>query len=353
MKNILFPPPRSDYLVSFDGKFRMAHSPTDKPKGAPGKSALEAKLAEEVEGIAKQQRMLYAQDHYSLLLVFQAMDTAGKDGTVRAVLTGVNPAGCQVHSFKKPSSEELDHDYLWRTYRALPERGRIGVFNRSHYEEVLVVRVHPSFLDSQQLPRKPANIFEERFDSIRDLERHLARNGTVILKFFLNVSKEEQERRLVQRIDDPERNWKFKGQDLKERDLWPKYLDAFEDALNETSRPWAPWYAIPADDKSFMRLEVARVIRKTLESLNLEYPKLPADELARLAEHRVTLTGETAPTADEKSAKKAKHKADKKARKADKADKKADKARKADEADKAPKPDKARKADKAPKSAKK
>jgi len=345
MKHILFPPPKSDYLVPFDGKFRLSHSPTDKPKGTPGKSALEEKLAEEVEDIAKQQRMLYAQDHYSLLLVFQAMDAAGKDGTIRAVLTGVNPAGCQVHSFKKPSSEELDHDYLWRTYRALPERGRIGVFNRSHYEEVLVVRVHPNFLDSQQLPRKPSNIFEERYESIRDLERHLARNGTVILKFFLNVSKEEQERRLVQRIDDPERNWKFEGQDLKERDLWPKYMEAFEDALNETSRPWAPWYAIPADDKSFMRLEVARVIKKTLESLKLHYPKLPPEEMARLAEHRVTLTGEAAPSAKAEGKKKHKGKKDKKGGKADKQ-------AKAAKAEKAPKPAKAAKPAKPAKAAK-
>jgi PPK2 family polyphosphate:nucleotide phosphotransferase len=320
MKNILFAPPKSDYLVPFDASFRVVKSPTDKPKDAPEKDALKASLAEEVVAIAQEQRKLYADDRFSLLLVFQAMDAAGKDGTIRAVLTGVNPAGCQVHSFKKPSSEELDHDFLWRIQRALPERGRIGVFNRSHYEETLVVRVHPEYLAGQKLPRKPRAIWEERFDSIRDLERHLARNGTVILKFFLNVSKHEQERRLVQRIDDPERNWKFEGQDLKERELWPKYMSAFQAALNATSRPWAPWYAIPADDKSFMRLEVARVIRKTLEALKLSYPKLPAGEVARLAEHRVTLTGEAAaPESDEqreepkaKTKKKKKHKGKKK-----------------------------------------
>ncbi|NOY91283.1 MAG: polyphosphate kinase 2 family protein [Deltaproteobacteria bacterium] len=313
MKNILFAPPKSEYLVPYDGSFRVSKSPTDKPKDAPEKDALKASLAEQVEAIAEQQRKLYADNSYSLLLVFQAMDAAGKDGTIRAVLTGVNPAGCQVHSFKRPSSEELDHDFLWRIQRALPERGRIGVFNRSHYEETLAVRVHPEYLSAQNLPRRTRDIWQERFDSIRDLERHLARNGTLILKFFLNVSKREQEHRLVQRIDDPERNWKFEGQDLKERALWPKYMAAFENTLNATSRPWAPWYAIPADDKSFMRLEVARLIRETLESLKLRYPRLPADEIARLAEHRVSLTGEPAP--DEPARPEAKRKNKKKKRK--------------------------------------
>jgi len=298
MKPILFTPPKSDYRVPDNGSFKLAKASTEPPKNAPDSDTLKAQLAQEVKQIADEQRKLYADDRYSLLLVFQAMDAAGKDGTIRAVLSGVNPAGCQVRSFKKPSSEELDHDFLWRIQRALPERGRIGVFNRSHYEEALVVRVHPEYLGAQRLPRTPRAIWEERFDSIRDLERHLARNGTAIVKFFLNVSKEEQERRLVQRIDDPERNWKFEGQDLKERALWPKYMSAFEDALNATSRPWAPWYAIPADDKKFMRLEVARIIRQTLEALKLKYPELPAEERAKLQAHRVTLTGEATPDQD-------------------------------------------------------
>lgn len=296
MKKILFEPAKSEYLVPYDGSFRVKKAPTDPPKRVPEKEALKAALAEEVEEIAKLQRKLYADDHCSLLLVFQAMDAAGKDGTIRAVLSGVNPAGCQVHSFKRPSSEELDHDFLWRIYRALPERGRIGVFNRSHYEEVLAVRVHPDYLDYQRLPRRPRAIWDERFESIRDLERHLARNGTAIVKFFLNVSKKEQERRLVQRIDDPERNWKFEGGDLKERALWPKYMSAFEQAINSTSRPWAPWYAIPADDKSYMRLCVARIVRQTLKNLRVDYPELPEDERAKLGEYRIALTGEAAPT---------------------------------------------------------
>jgi len=299
MKPILFTPTKTDYLVPYDGSFQMGKTTTEPPKGAPDKDDLKAALSEEIEAIADEQRKLYADNRFSMLLVFQAMDAAGKDGTIRAVLSGVNPAGCQVTSFKRPSAEELDHDYLWRIQQALPERGRIGVFNRSHYEETLAVRVHPNYLDAQQLPRKPKAIWAERFDSIRGMEEHLARNGVVILKFFLNVSKNEQERSLVQRIDDPKRNWKFEGGDLKERALWPKYMKAFAQTLNETSRPWAPWYAIPADDKPYMRREVAHIIHKTLESLDLHYPKLPDEEIAKLAEYRVALTGEAAPAPEE------------------------------------------------------
>jgi len=239
------------------------------------------------------QKVLYAQDEYSVLLIFQAMDAAGKDGTIRAVMTGVNPAGCQVFSFKKPSAEELDHDFLWRTAKRLPERGRIGIFNRSYYEEVLSVRVHPEFLDYQRLPDRPPleEIWPERLASITSHERHLASNGTIILKFWLNVSKEEQGRRFLDRIDDPSKNWKFNEGDLTERALWNDYMNAFEDALT-TSRPWAPWYAIPADSKTFMRVAVAEIIVKTLETLPLAFPHVDGDERARLGDLRDRLINE-------------------------------------------------------------
>jgi len=237
---------------------------------------------ERTQEIYELQRKLYADNQYAALFVFQAMDAGGKDGTIRNVFTGVNPAGFQVSSFKAPSDEELDHDFLWRVAQQLPERGRIGVFNRSHYEEVLVVRVHPEFLEGQRLPNLDLEtIWSERFESIRNFERHLAENGTVIVKFFLNVSFQEQKKRLLRRIDKPSRNWKFNPDDVKERERWPDYMRAFEDALNETSRPWAPWYAIPADDKPYMRLQVARVVQETLESLGVGFPKI--DDAARLA----------------------------------------------------------------------
>ena len=200
------------------------------------------------------------------------MDAAGKDGTIRAVMRGINPAGCQVYSFKQPSHRELDHDFLWRTAYRLPERGRIGIFNRSYYEEVLVVRVHPGYLKPQRLPRTSSTIWEDRFESIRDHERHLARNGTIILKFWLNISKTEQRRRFYSRLKEPEKHWKFSEDDLKERKLWPKYMEAYQAALNATSRPWAPWYAIPADHKPFMRFCVADILVKTLSALHLSYP---------------------------------------------------------------------------------
>ncbi len=290
---ILFDPPKSPYRVDFDGKFRIADAttkpPEDVPQGKKGKKRHREKLAEEIEKIRELQRKLYADNRFSLLLVFQAMDAAGKDGTIRAVMSGINPAGCQVVSFKRPSSEELDHDFLWRVHRRAPERGRIGIFNRSHYEEVLVVRVNPAILDNQQLPHRPKDVFEERFESIRDFEKHMARNGTVILKFFLNVSQEEQRERLLARIDDPAKNWKFEAGDLAVRAQWDEYMKAYEDALQETSRAHAPWYAIPADDKPFMRATVARIVRKALEGLELQYPQLSDDEKAALADHRKVL----------------------------------------------------------------
>jgi PPK2 family polyphosphate:nucleotide phosphotransferase len=228
------------------------------------------------------------------LLIFQAMDAAGKDGTIRAVLTGVNPAGCEVHSFKQPSSLELDHDFLWRTALRVPERGRIGVFNRSYYEEVLIVRVHPEILEKQKLPY-PIDfdtVWEERFASIRAWEEHLARSGTVILKFWLNVSKDEQRRRFLSRLDEPEKNWKFSSADVKERGYWDDYTKAYEEALNATSRPWAPWYAIPADDKPNMRVAVAKILRDALESFDLRYPKVDEQERARFAEMRTLVERE-------------------------------------------------------------
>ena len=277
----------SPYLVDFDGKFRLDASPTNKPDDAIDKAARKARLAELQEEIRDLQARLYAEDRHSLLLVFQAMDAAGKDGTIRAVMTGINPAGCEVHSFKQPTAAELDHDFLWRQQRALPQRGRIGIFNRSHYEEVLVVRVHPEYLLGQRIPSLPdledgaglESLFGERLRSIAEFERHLAAAGTLVVKFWLNVSKREQAKRFLDRIDEPESNWKFSPGDVREREHWDAYMHAYEEALRATSKPWAPWYAIPADSKSYMRLQVAQVIRDTLVGLNLEYPKI--DEAAR------------------------------------------------------------------------
>ena len=290
---ILFKPPKSPYLVAPGGRWKLAKAATAPPKGQGGKKAKKRnkeKLKEHVGQLAELQRMLYAQDRYAVLFVFQAMDAAGKDGTIRAVMSGINPAGCQVSSFKRPSSEEIDHDFLWRIARRLPERGRIGIFNRSHYEEVLVVRANPGILEHQRLPRAPKKtIWRERYESIRDYERHLARNGTVIVKFFLNVSRDEQRERLIARIDDPAKNWKFEAGDLAVRKQWDTYMKAYEGALRATSTPFAPWYAIPADDKPFMRQTVAAIMRRTLEALPLKYPTLDDDATAALAEHRASL----------------------------------------------------------------
>ena len=224
-------------------------------------------------------------------MVFQAMDAAGKDSTIRSVMRGIDPSGCQVFSFKKPSSYELDHDFLWRTTYRLPERGRIGIFNRSQYEEVLVARVHPEVLSHQQLPGKInlETIWDERLTSIRQQEEHLARNGTVILKFWLNVSKAEQKKRFLARLDDPSKNWKFEPGDVVERRHWDDYMLAYQDALNATSRPWAPWYAIPADNKPYMRARVAEIIIRALQGIGLRYPEPSADDRAEFAESRAEL----------------------------------------------------------------
>jgi PPK2 family polyphosphate:nucleotide phosphotransferase len=249
------------------------------------KPRLKEALQTGVAALAELQDRLYAQDRWSLLLVFQAMDAAGKDGTIKHVMSGINPQGCQVTSFKGPSSEELDHDYLWRCQKQLPERGRIGIFNRSYYEETLVVRVHPEFLAGQKLPQKcvTKNIWDERFQDIRSFERYLARNGTVVLKFFLHVSKEEQRKRFLERIELPEKNWKFSSADMKERGFWDQYQTAYEQTIRETASKDAPWYVVPADNKWFTRLVVAGAVINALASLDLQYPKVNEAKLADLA----------------------------------------------------------------------
>ena len=283
--------PSSPYLVPFDGSFRLENTSTKPPADAPDKKDLKKSLDKHVSRLDELQRIFYAHDKHSILLIFQGMDAAGKDGTIRAVLQGINPAGCQVFSFKQPSAEELDHDFLWRTARHLPERGRIGVFNRSYYEEVLIVKVHPEFLDNQKLPELDMSdrIWEDRYKSIRDHEEHLAKNGTLILKFWLNISRDEQRRRFLSRLDEPEKNWKFSSGDIKERLSWDEYMLAFESALSATSRPHAPWYAIPADSKSYMRFCVADILVKAMESLDLRYPEVAENERSRFDEMRQLL----------------------------------------------------------------
>lgn len=253
-------------------------------------------LRKDVERMAELQDVLYAQNTKAVLLVFQAMDAAGKDSAIKHVMSGVNPQGCQVFSFKAPSAEELDHDFLWRCMRALPERGRIGIFNRSYYEEVLVVRVHPAYLERQGLPPEPSGeeLWKRRFEDINNVERYLVRNGTVILKFFLHVSKEEQRERFLERIEKPEKNWKFSVQDVKERAHWDAYMEAYEEMLTHTGTPWAPWYVIPADRKWFTRALVARIINTTLEGLDLRYPELtPAQQAELDAAHTMLLADST------------------------------------------------------------
>lgn len=285
----------SPWLVPFDGTFRTAKARTAPPKNAPAKAARKAELATLLDRLDELQRRLYADHRWAVLAVFQAMDAAGKDGTIRAVFTGVDPAGCQVTSFKAPSAEELAHDFLWRTARKLPSRGHIGIFNRSHYEEVLVVRVHPEFLDGQGLPNRPGKLdqlFDQRLESIVEHERHLARNGTAVVKIWLNVSPEEQRARFLARLDEPEKNWKFSVRDVEERTHWAAYMNAYQEALRATSKPWAPWYAIPADSKSFARTEVARIMVATLEKLDPHYPTVDEAERARFDEMRMRLDAE-------------------------------------------------------------
>jgi PPK2 family polyphosphate:nucleotide phosphotransferase len=258
------------------------------------KQQAEKLLQDGVKRLAEEQDKLYAQDTYSLLLIFQAMDAAGKDGTIRHVMSGVNPQGCQVFSFKAPSAEERDHDYLWRSSKALPERGRIGIHNRSYYEECLVCRVHPELLAAQQLPEdcKDEDVWDRRFQEINHFERYLVDNGIIVLKFFLHVSKNEQKRRFLERIDQAEKNWKFSVNDATERTFWKDYMNAYEDVFTQTSTKAAPWYIIPADNKWFMRLAVAAITYQTLEDLDLKYPVLTKDKKNELLEARKVLMAE-------------------------------------------------------------
>lgn len=289
----MFDAPDSPYRVPYDGSFRIDESSTTALTDGP---PYEGDFRDDaVKELRKLQRVLAAGDRRAVLLVFQAMDAAGKDSTIRAVLRGINPAGCQVFSFKRPSALELDHDFLWRTTTRLPERGRIGIFNRSQYEEVLVVRVNPKILASQKLPGELnlETIWDDRLTSIRQQEAHLARNGTVIIKFWLNVSKDEQKRRFLARLDDPDKNWKFEPGDVVERRLWDKYMHAYEAAMNATSRPWAPWYAIPADDKPYMRARVAEIVIESLRGIGLRYPVPTEDDYAEFAQARSELESES------------------------------------------------------------
>lgn len=251
-------------------------------------------LGENLDELASAQAKLYADDRWSVLLVLQAMDAAGKDGMVKHLTQGLNPQGCDVYSFKAPSAEELDHSYLWRIMRVSPARGKITIFNRSHYEEVLVVKVHPEYLKRQKLPAPVVTkkLWEERYDDINNFERHLARNGTLILKFFLHVSKDEQKKRFLERLENPSKNWKFSAQDLNERQYWDDYMRAYEDALSATSTKWAPWYVIPADNKSTARMLASSILTRAIDGLDLEYPKVSREEKLALDEAHKRLLGE-------------------------------------------------------------
>jgi len=288
------------FRVRPGGRVRLEDRPTRVAPRYRSKADYQERLGAQIERLRALQNLLYADDRRSLLLVFQAMDAAGKDSCIKHVMSGVNPQGCQVFSFKHPSAEELDHDFLWRTTRALPERGRIGIFNRSYYEEVLIVRVHPEILRAQKLPpgrAGRADFWEDRYRSIRELEAHLHRSGTRIVKIYLHLSKEEQRRRFLARIDDPEKNWKFSPQDLAERRYWKHYRRAYEACLEATSTRHAPWYVVPADDKPNARLIVAELVVRALQSLELAYPRPDARRRRELAALRRKLARPTKETA--------------------------------------------------------
>ena len=282
------------YRVEQGKKFRLKDVDPDDTGGLQSGESAKRWLERGVEVLSDLQEKLYAQDRWALLLIFQAIDAAGKDGTIRHVMSGVNPQGCQVFSFKAPSAEELDHDFLWRTSRCLPERGRIGIFNRSYYEETLVVRVHPEILAREKLPAEcvTGNIWKERFEDIRAFERYATRNGIAIRKFFLHVSRDEQKRRLLRRLDQPSRNWKFSTADAKERRYWDKYLDACEDMIRHTAAPHAPWYVVPADHKWFTRLVVAAAVVDALEEMDLHFPKVGKAQMKELKAARALLERE-------------------------------------------------------------
>lgn len=278
------------YRISDGRRFRLKQVDPGDTAGQPREGADEL-LAKGIARLSEEQTKLYAQNEWALLLVFQAMDGAGKDSTIRHVMSGVNPQGVQVYSFKQPSAEELDHDFMWRTNTRMPERGRIGIFNRSYYEEVLVVRVHPEYLAGQRLPRKviTPGIWKQRFDDINASERYLTNNGIAIRKFFLHVSKDEQKRRFLKRLDEPEKNWKFSAADVRERRHWGAYMRAYEDMIRHTATPHAPWYVVPADRKWFTRLVVAAAVVDALRDLKLGYPKLDAKARKDLAAARALL----------------------------------------------------------------
>lgn len=284
------------YCVGDGKKFKLKDYKT-KPHydlGPEDKPLVKQALQLGVDALSALQDILYAQDKWSLLVIFQAMDAAGKDGAIKHVMSGINPQGCQVSSFKSPSSEDLDHDFLWRCQKHLPERGRIGIFNRSYYEEVLVVRVHEKILQSQKLPEElvTKDIWEDRFKDIRNFEKYLHRNGTIVIKIFLNVSKDEQRKRFIERVDDPDKNWKFSAADARERGYWKDYMGAYEDMIQNTSTEDAPWYVVPADNKSYARIAVASAIIHALDQMNLEYPKVSKEKIAELQEIKKALLAE-------------------------------------------------------------
>ncbi|RYJ38020.1 Polyphosphate:AMP phosphotransferase [Flavobacterium anhuiense] len=281
------------YCVGDDKDFTLKDKPTSY-FGNEDKALIQKTLKMGIKALAAMQDILYAQDKWSVLIIFQAMDAAGKDGAIKHVMSGINPQGCQVSSFKGPSSEELDHDYLWRCQKHLPERGRIGIFNRSYYEEVLVVRVHEQILRGQKIPEKliTKDIWENRFEDIRNFERYLTRNGTIVIKFFLNVSKEEQKRRFIERVDNPDKNWKFSAADAKERGYWDDYMHAYEELIKNTSTKKSPWYVIPADNKAYARIAIASAIIHALDEMDLEYPKVSAEKISELNEVKKALLEE-------------------------------------------------------------
>jgi PPK2 family polyphosphate:nucleotide phosphotransferase len=283
------------FRIDRQDKFRLsAHDPAECYGLTADKKEAKAMLAEGIERLSELQERLYANDRWSVLIVLQAMDAAGKDGIIKHVMSGINPQGCEVHSFKQPSAEELQHDFLWRVAQRLPTSGRIGIFNRSHYEEVLTVRVHKELLASQKLPKRLVGkeLWQQRFDDIRAFERHLARNGTLILKFFLNVSKDEQRRRFLSRIDEPAKRWKFSMSDVAERKLWDEYMHAYDDLIRQTSRPEAPWFVVPADNKWFTRLVVVGAMVQELGALDLDFPKVEGKVLKELGKARKALKAE-------------------------------------------------------------
>ncbi len=283
----------NEFLASEGRDILLSDFPTDYPDKPFKKKETQKVLKENIEKMALLQDKLYAHNKYGILIIFQAMDAAGKDSAIKHVMSGVNPQGTQVYSFKQPSSEELDHDYLWRTSNSLPERGRIGIFNRSYYEEVLVVKVH-DLIQKQQLPdeMKYSDIWEMRYRQIRDFERYLAENGIIPIKFFLHVSKKEQRRRFIRRLETPSKNWKFSAGDLKEREHWDDYQKAYEMAISATSTAHAPWYVVPADTKWFARMIISNVIIQTLENLKMEYPSLSKEQLENLEKYKKDLQGE-------------------------------------------------------------